>query len=132
MVTVNAASLTGPMGLSSAQLSAANAEIIIDLAVDCLNLFGAEIANMSGTAGTKTLTATSAEKGGIILVARAIYDNFYRNLDNISIASLSISTPNVLGNENVLKIVQMVVPHLADIPFYSYNDPVYDESVDTW
>jgi hypothetical protein len=57
-------------------------ENLIDGAVDLLNVYlrhyGLEIANMTGTAGTKTLTVTSAERGAVLMVACALYSRDYK------------------------------------------------------
>ena len=59
-----------------------NAEVAIDQAINSINLYllmyDMEIANMTGTAGTKTLTVDKATKGGIYQVASATYSSFFK------------------------------------------------------
>jgi hypothetical protein len=76
MPTLNAASLTG---LISANLSAANAENLIDAAINRISAHGYEIGNLQGTAGTKTRSVTQSELGWIQSVAIALYPTYQNN-----------------------------------------------------
>jgi hypothetical protein len=75
MATINAATLQDQ--LDDADLADEDAEVIIDDAVDTLNAVlhssGQELANMTGTAGSKTLSVESYQKGAIMQVAKRIY-----------------------------------------------------------
>jgi hypothetical protein len=75
------ASLTGQTLidlLNDDTLSVADAENILDMSIDCLNLYGTEQSNLSGTTPTKTRSVTSKERGAILLVANQIYLSIYR------------------------------------------------------
>jgi hypothetical protein len=70
------ASLTGQTFidlLKDDTLSVADAENILDMSIDCLNLYGTEQSNLSGTTPTKTRSVSSKERGAILLVANQIY-----------------------------------------------------------
>ena len=56
-------------------IAAASAEAIIDHAINLLNAYGADLANMAGTAGTKSWSGESREAGAIMEVASSIYNN---------------------------------------------------------
>jgi len=117
-ITVNAASLTGPMNLSSTVLPAASAELLIDLAVDVLNLFGnVEISNMTGTAGTKTLTATSKECGAILLLARMFYYGFFKGSENVTVQGVSVAITDILANPQTVQAIQAIAAKLASRNF---------------
>lgn len=75
MVSLTASSLSTLV--NDTTITAATAEIIIDQAVNTLNLYGASLSNMTGVAGAKTLAATSAEAGAILDVAVEIYSQYY-------------------------------------------------------
>ena len=79
MVTITASDLDTLLNLDS-DVPDATLEAIIDLAVDKLNLYlkGKELSNMAGTAGSKTLSVESRERGAIIPVAIAIYNRDYK------------------------------------------------------
>jgi len=96
-------------------ITATNAEYILNLAVDVLSLFSdADIANMSGTAGSKTWGGTSKQKGAIYLVARAIYQSFYKRGESTSAGGLSFSSGDVLGNPTILSTIQMAARRIAE------------------
>jgi hypothetical protein len=94
MATLNAASLTG---LLKATLAAADAENLIDAAINRINAHGYEITNLGGTAGTKTKTVSRAELGWIQAVAVALYPTYQNSgsaSSSLGLGALSQSTSN--------------------------------------
>lgn len=80
MVSVTASTFTNIMPEDD-YLTATIAEYIIDRAIDLLNLYGGideDMSNMSGAAGSMTLTVEGYERGAIIMVARPIYYAFFK------------------------------------------------------
>ena len=95
MVSVTADTFKDLMNLPT--LDDADVEQILDMAVDCLNLYGQlDMSNMAGTAGSKTLNLTSQQKAAVFIVARAIYYGFYLHLSSSSVAGLTVTTPSDL------------------------------------
>ncbi len=89
-------------------------ELLIDLSVDVLNLFsGGSIPNMSGTAGTKTLSLTSAQRGAVFLVARAVYYGFQKDLTGKTVGDISIQPADLLSNPKVLETIQLAATRLS-------------------
>lgn len=117
MATITADDFQALMNITDADISNTNAELVIDMAVHCLNLYGhgnLGIGNMAGTAGTKTLSVDSETKGAVYLVARAIWYGFYMHLESVAISSLSVSTPDLLGNPTVLDAVKEAAQLLVE------------------
>jgi hypothetical protein len=56
-------------------IAATSAEAIIDHAINLLNAYGADLSNMTGTAGAKSWSGESREAGAIMEVASSIYNN---------------------------------------------------------
>jgi hypothetical protein len=109
MATITGAEFISLMNLSDdTDFTATNAEIIIDAAIDKLNLYlhryDLELSNMTGTAGSKTLTVESREKAAIITVASCIYLKNYKSSgsssESVSLgpASHSTSTSTSVGD----------------------------------
>jgi hypothetical protein len=90
-------------------------EDIIDLAVDLLNLFGADISNMTGAAGSKTLSVESREKGAIMLSARAIYYGFYKGVDSANVGSATVSVSDIMGNATVMNTIKEAAGRLKEV-----------------
>ena len=66
-------------------------EKIIDQAADSLNMYLEEdnqISNMSGTAGTKTVSVTSAQRGALMNMAREVYSVLYKNPSGMTSSNL--------------------------------------------
>lgn len=104
MVSVTYADLHALLNITVSDISAVNTEKLLDLAVDCLNLYGQlDMSNMAGTAGSKTLNITSQQKAAIMLVARTIYYSFYGGLTSSSISSLSVTKPPDLLSNPVIQ-----------------------------
>jgi len=90
-------------------------EAIMDQAIDLLNLHGAELPNMTGTAGSKTVSLESKERGAMFLVARAVYYSFYKGLEQTQLAGLATSSPDLLSNPNVLSTVEKAARRLTEL-----------------
>lgn len=76
----------------STEVTAATTEAIIDQAINLLNLHSnVTIANMSGVAGSKTVSVTSKQAGAIMEVAKAIYYRSY-------LSQLSSATGGMTGS----------------------------------
>ena len=82
MVTVDAALLQKQFNDS---ITAELADYVLDGAINLLNTFGAGLTSLTGAAGTKTGTYTSAETGAIMAVAMQIYRENYKHIDPASV-----------------------------------------------
>jgi len=101
--------------INDADITATNAEYIIDLAVDVLNLFSdADIPNMGGTAGSKTWSGMSKQKGAVYLTARAIYQSFYKGIETSSVGGLAVSSGDVLGNPTIMATIKAAANRLKE------------------
>lgn len=83
MATITGTEFKAILNLTSdTAFSTINAEYTLDQAINTLNLYLAqydlEIANLTGTAGTKTLTVDTKTKAAVYLVAGAAYSNFFK------------------------------------------------------
>lgn len=114
MPTVSAADLDAILNLAG-QVSNEHLENIIDLSIDLLNLLGADLSNMSGTAGDKSVGLESPEKAAVFLVARTVYYGFYKDLDTSSVGGLTVSTPDLMSNPAVLQAVNEAARHLIEL-----------------
>jgi hypothetical protein len=89
-------------------------ENLIDLSVDVLNLFsGGSIPNMGGTAGSKTLSLSSAQRGAVFLVVRAVYYGFQKDLTGKTVGDISIQPADLLSNPKVLETIQLAAVRLS-------------------
>lgn len=80
-------------------VSAANTENLLDYAIDLLNVYGnLSISNMSGAAGSKTVTLTSKQRGAVFMVARALYYSDYRSQIISSVGGVSITPMSITEN----------------------------------
>ena len=114
MVNIAASDLDALLNLASA-VTDTNLEIIIDQAIDLLNLYGADLANMTGTAGSKTVGLESKERGAVFAVARAVYYSFYKGVTQVGVGALAVSTPDLMSNPNVLRTVREAAHKLTEL-----------------
>ncbi len=115
MATITADEFQALLNLSDADITNTNAEIVLNQAIDCLNRMGADLSNLSGTAGSKTWSGESKEKGAIYDVARAVYYSFYKGIDTAAIASLTASSPDVMANPTVMQMVKEAARELSEL-----------------
>jgi len=93
-ITVNATLFQNQM--NDSDITATLAEINMDQAINLLNVFGAGISNLSGTAGSKSGSYTSAEVGAIMVMAREVYAKLYKNADgsNVQVSGIGVTYSN--------------------------------------
>lgn len=113
--------------MNLAGVSDTDAEYILDMAIDLLNVYDVQLDNMAGLAGAKTVTLTSKQRGGVFLVARTIYYAMYKNVQAIGIGGLTVSASDLLSNATVVKTVKEVANRLCSdnytrIPFTVATD----------
>ena len=114
MVSVSYTDFHTIMDLTTALLTAVETEAVIDLAIDVLNLYSnAEMSNMSGAAGGKTVTLTSGQKGGVFMAARAIYYSFFKDITPSAIGGLSTTPVDVLSNPTVERMIVLAAKKLT-------------------
>jgi len=114
MPTVQASDLDAILHLSGG-VDDQDLEAIIDLAIDALNLHGADLPNMSGTAGSKTVGLESKEKAAVFIVARAIYYGFYKGLESSSVGGLTVGSPDLMSNPNVIGTIKQAARQLTEL-----------------
>jgi hypothetical protein len=99
MVTYTYSTLQSLINIDTDDVTAANTENMIDQAIHLINLAGAHVANdrsvsytditnLSGTAGSKTVTLTSAQAGAVTEVAKAVYYRDYREQVPVTLGEL--------------------------------------------
>lgn len=94
--------------------TAEDIEYVLNMAIDRLNIYGAELDNMTGSAGSKTVTLTSAQRGAVFTVARFIYQLFLKyassgggSSESFSIGPVSKSTSTTLAtNPEVMDLAK--------------------------
>ena len=107
MVSVSYSDVHNVMNLTLKAISAANTENLIDYAIDMLDLHGdLSISNMTGTAGSKTVTLTQRERAAVLTVVRALYLSFYKNIDSANVAGVVITPQNVFDNPVVMRTIR--------------------------
>lgn len=92
MVTVTYTSLHNFLNLSTGDITAAKTEDLIDTAIDLLNANGAELDNMSGSAGSKTVTLTSAARGAVLNLAAMLYRHRYVDPEQMTVGGITVGS----------------------------------------
>lgn len=102
--------------IQDSEISAANAEKILDHAINLLNLYGdLDLPNMGGTAGSKTVGLQSKEQGAVFEVARAVYYSFFKGVDLVGVGGLTVSSPDLLANPAVINAVKEAARRLVEL-----------------
>jgi hypothetical protein len=104
---------------SDTELSDADAEDIFDYAMDFLNIYGAGITKMSGSAGSKTVTLTSSQEAAVSFLGRAIFASYYKNASNsnANVAPLSVSYTDLMSNQTFLSTAKNLAGQLRTRSF---------------
>jgi hypothetical protein len=94
MVSVSYTTFQTPMDLTTNDISEAETETLIDAAINHVNAIGnLSISNMSGAAGSMTVTLTSAQWGVVFYVARAMYYSGFKGVVGASVGGGATSVP---------------------------------------
>jgi hypothetical protein len=114
MVTVSASTFKALFNV--ADFTEEHAEEIIDLAIHAVNnISKADLSNMTGTAGSKTVNLESEEVWAVLAAAYAIYNNFYKGRTATATHGQSISIGEVMGNPTVMDVVERAARQLAEL-----------------
>ena len=128
-ITVNGTLLQSQF--NDSDTSVTNMEIVADNAINTINIFAATaLSNLTGTAGSKTGSYTSAQAGSIMAVALQVYREMFKHAagnSNVTLSQLGVSfTPSV----QLLNFAERVAKQLDrktasdSPPIYVSNDPV--------
>lgn len=98
MVSVSYSDLLTVLDKTTQRITTAETEAIINLAIDLLNLFGADLSRMSGTSGSKTVSLDSEERGAVLFVARDIYHSFFENPTSASAGGVTLTALDIMDN----------------------------------
>ena len=109
MVSVTAALFKSLMNLPD--LSDENAEYLLDQAIDMLNIYGANISNLSGDPGS--VTVTSKERGGIFVLARNVYQKFYKRTTGATVGGLSTTDADLTSDPDLMALAENIAHKLV-------------------
>jgi hypothetical protein len=117
--------------INDAELTAENAEKLINGSVHILNIFGCDLTRLTGTAGSMSASWTSQQIGAVILVFRVLYASHYKNAgnNNVNISSLSVATTDLMSNPTAWKMIETIAKEIitetaSDPPIYLSHDPI--------
>jgi hypothetical protein len=100
-------------------------ESLVDAVVDELNLQGYIMANMAGTAGSKTITLNASEEAAIRRIFRCIYASWNKNpqaILSVNTGAMSYSVADIMSNPTVLSMIERTASLLKQ---HSYGAPIY-------
>jgi hypothetical protein len=113
MVSVSASDFDAVLNLAGSP-SATVLETILDLAIDSLNIYGASLSNMSGTVGSKTVTLETKERGAVFIVAREIFQKFYKGAGTATPSGgFTITVGDLLNDNEFASLCEKLAHKLA-------------------
>jgi len=107
----------GLTGLTRDDLSLANTEKVINVALGLLNLYQAGLMEkMTGTAGNKSLNADGPQWAAICHVSNMIYIDFQEDAGgDMDVEGLSLRARSLLVKKETLEIIQSLAAQCATI-----------------
>ena len=115
MASVTATDFINVMNITD---SATNMEPVLDLAIDTLNLYGAaSISNMSGDAGSKTVSLTSKQRGAVFHLARMIYYDFFKGINRANVGPVTVTASELLTNPAYISAIKVIARRLKTVGF---------------
>ncbi|MDD5263868.1 MAG: hypothetical protein PHU43_03430 [Candidatus Bipolaricaulis sp.] len=88
-------------------------EDLADATIDIMNSLGADIPNMNGSSGAKTLNVDSKQRGKFWLGIRATY-NSLKDMTSKSIGDVSFQPADLLSNDIVMQQLQRAATLAAE------------------
>ena len=98
--------------LQDGDASATEAEYSLETAIDLLNTYGAGLDSLTGDAGSKTGSYTSAEAGAIWTMAREVYKVHWKNADGASSAVGAVNM-SAVNDTYLLRMARQLARQLA-------------------
>ncbi|MDD4979606.1 MAG: hypothetical protein PHI29_13350 [Gallionella sp.] len=112
-IIINAALIKSTLNIPTA-VSAQTIENLADATVDILNSLGADLPNMSGSVGTKTLNIETRQRGKFWLGIRATY-NSLKDLTAKSVGDISFTPADLLSNDQVMQQLKKVASMSTEV-----------------
>jgi len=89
------------------QITASRCENIIDLAIDMLNLYAdTGLSNMSGAAGSKTVTLTSRQRAIVLFLCRGIFYSFQKDITPTGVGGIMLNPADLMSNPNFMAFMR--------------------------
>ena len=121
MSSVTATDLKNVLNVSD---SVTNLEYVMQLGIDALNIFGCNITNLTGAAGSMTTTLSSKQRGGVFMVSRVIYASLYMNASNNpseQVGAINSSTADLMSNSTVWQMITDIAEQLKSTGASSFR-----------
>ena len=99
------------------EISDTNAEVVLMSAIRLLNTFGAGITQMTGIAGSRSGTYTSAQMGAIMAMAQQIYAKHYKNAVGTSSTSIGQINRSFMSDAEILSFAKTLAGQLIGRSF---------------
>jgi hypothetical protein len=112
-ITINAELIKSTLKIPTA-ISNQSTEDMADATIDIMNSLGADLPNMSGDSGTKTLRLDSKNRGKFWLGIRAVY-NSMKDLTSKSVGDISFQPADLLSNDAVMEQLRKVAMLSVDV-----------------
>jgi len=91
-------------------------ETWIDQAINLLNLYGhLDMSNMNGTAGSKTVSLESEERGAVQEICRIIHNDYYKGLEATALQGMTVSSPALMSNPTIKQTIFEMARQLAEL-----------------
>jgi hypothetical protein len=111
--------------------TATQMEVVCDNAINTLNIYlNTALSNLSGSAGSKTGTYTSAQAGGILAVSLPVYREMWKHADGENTGGLGALSSSYTPTIQLLNFAERIARQLNrkaasdNPPLYVSNDPV--------
>lgn len=114
MVTVSGADFA--LIINASDLTATKAENLLSLTVGALKLLGADIPNLTGTVGAKSMSVEDIVQAAVYLAARNVYASLEKNADNSNsgIQSLTLTHTDLMSNPAVWQMLKDIAGRLQE------------------
>ena len=100
-------------------------EKYLDIAIGYLNIFGADLPEMSGEEGSKMINCDGATWTAICHVARMAYIDFFEDAGGtIEVQDLTAEARNFLSDPKVMEAIRMIA-----IELQARDSSVYDDII---
>src|SRR3990170_2309498 len=117
MADVTADIMQSQLNITGESPSNTEMEYIIDTSIDVLNIFHADIPNMTGSTGSKTVSLESAQAGAVKIVTRIIYYGFWKGITTTQGPGGlgSITIPDIMSNPTIWGAIKEIARELREV-----------------
>lgn len=123
MTSYDAGDLRTLLGIAAADIELSIIERVMDVGIGLLNIFGAGLSELGGSAGSKTVSLEGPEWAAVSQISRMVYaDNYEDSGGTIEIGDITVEARDYLSDPKFIGVVKEFAHELQTQDSSAYDN----------